>query len=432
MAIFNFRRKREARQTQRITVGGQVSAPQSTVIVTQNQRFGLDLSMYKAAIRAAENMDYTQRARLYDMYEDVMLDTHMISVVGKRRSALLKLPVEFRRDGMPDENVNVQIRSPWFRRFLKDALDAQFYGFTLVQFTKGTDGYLDYTLVPRKNVDPQLQLIKRYQSDLGGYPFGDYGNLLMIDGDMKLGLLAACLPWVIRKNGTVGDWCQFSELFGMPIRDYAYDAADEDARRRTLADAMSQGSGSVYVHPDGTKLSFIESGNKSGSADVYQKLADLCNREMSKAILGNTLTTEASETGTQALGTVHRAEEEGLTDSDRTFILNILNYQMTDIFLDMGIDTTGGEFVFVHAGDMSRKDKAELLFSARVRLGLPIDDDYIYRELGIEKPEDYERLKREAEERAERESAMQDSRQQPVNRAERFFVTAPEYGAQKW
>lgn len=435
MKLFNFRRKKETLQESRkITAGGQITAASSTLILTQPQRFNLDLSIYKAAIRAAENMDYTRRSRLYDMYADAMLDAHMIGVINKRRSALLKRPVEFWRNGVPDETVNVQIRSPWFRSFLSDVLDAQFYGFTLAQFTTGKDGYVEYFCVPRKHVDPQLRLIKRYQSDITGVPFDEYPGLIMITGDMPLGLLASCLPWTIRKNGTVGDWCQFSELFGMPIRDYAYDAADEDARRRTLLDAMAQGSGSVFIHPDGTKLNFIEAGNKTGSADVYQKLVDVCNKEMSKAILGNTLTTEASETGTQALGTVHQEEEEGLAESDRTFVLNALNYLMTDIFSSMGIDTEGGEFVFVKGDSMTKQEKAELFSLARNQLGLPIDDDYIYQELGIERPADYDRLKKGAKQKARtvEETLLQPKRKIAANRAEGFFVTAPEYGALKW
>lgn len=379
-------------------------------------------------------MDYTQRTRLYDMYEDAVLDTHLISVMSKRRYALLKQPVEFWRNGVPDNRINEQIRSPWFRRFLKDILDAQFYGFSLMQFTIGKDSFVDYYCVPRKHVDPQLRLIKRYQTDITGVPFDEYPGLLMVAGDMPLGLLAACLPWTIRKNGTVGDWCQFSELFGMPIRDYAYDAADEDARRRTIQDAMSQGSGSVFVHPDGTKLNFIEAGNKTGSADVYRTLVDTCNKEISKAILCNTLTTEASETGTQALGTVHRDVEEGVAEADRTFVLDVLNYMMTDIFSSMGIDTDGGEFVFVRKDGVSKKEMAELFDTARNRLGLPIDDDYIYQELGIEKPTDYDRLKKDAERKRQTVAyePLRNDQAAPSNRSSGFFVTAPDYGAQKW
>lgn len=436
MAIRDFFNRRKE-TPQKITAGGQITAPSSTIITIQPQRFGLDLSHYKNAIRAAENMDYTQRTRLYDMYADAMLDTHMISVVGKRKNSVLRTPIEFWRDGVPDDIINNNIKSPWFYKFIGDVLDAQLWGFTLVQFITGKDGFVDYFCVPRKHVDPQLGLIKRYQSDISGVPFSDYPGLLMINGDTNLGLLAGCLPWTIRKNGSIGDWCQFSELFGMPIRDYSYDANDEGARARTLADAMAQGGGSVFIHQEGVKLSFIEAGNKTGSADVYDKLVRVCNAELSKAILGNTLTTEASDKGTQALGTVHQDAEEGNTDADKTFVLNVLNYYMTDIFTMIGLSTQGGKFVFTDTAKTSKTEKATLLKIARNELGLPIDDDYIYQELGIEKPTNYNHLKQQEQQRkAEMAEQMrqlqQTQRKEALENKSRFFDQAPDYRALNW
>lgn len=429
---------RRANSSKKITAGGQITAPNSTIITTPPQRFGMDLSQYMMAVRAAENMDYTRRVLLYDMYDGALLDTHLLSVLGKRKNAVLSSPIEFWRDGVPDDKINVQIRSPWFNRFVKDILDAQFMGFTLMQFSIGKDGYIDYFNVPRKHVDPQLMLIRRYQNDITGVPFEEYPNLLFVRGEMPLGLLAACLPWVIRKNGTVGDWAQFSELFGMPIRDYSYDAADEDARKRTLQDAMNQGSAGAYIHPDGTKLTFIEAGNKTGSADVYDKFVEVCNAELSKAILGNTLTTEASDTGTQALGTVHKKEEEGIAESDRNFILSVLNYDMTDIFTSLGINTAGGEFVFVDADSVPKVEKAQLFNTAKNVLGLPIDDDYMYQELGIEKPKNYNQMKADAEKRREETLARLAAARETAggetatNRLKGFFGDSPDYRALNW
>lgn len=427
---------RRTKEDKKITAGGQATAPGSTIIRTQPHRFGLDLDQYKAAIRAAESWDYTQRARLYDMYEDAMLDTHMIGIVGKRKGAVTSCTIEFRRNGVPDERVNANIRSPWFNDFIEDTLDANMWGFSLMQFSLGKDGYVEYFNVPRKHVDPQLRLIKRYQTDITGVPFEEYSNLLLVRGRMRIGLLAACLPWTIRKNGSVGDWAQFSELFGMPIREYTYDGADEMARLRILRDAASQGAAQVYIHPEGTSLNLVEAGNKTGSADVYDKFIDRCNAELSKAVLGNTLTTESDENGTQALGTVHKKEEDSLTTADKKFVLNVLNFEMTDIFANLGIDTKGGEFVFVDADDTPKTEKALLFKSAR-ELGLPIEDDYMYQELGIEKPANYEQLKKDEQQRrnemaARLAAASKEGKEPATNRGSSFFGESPDYRALNW
>ena len=199
MGFFDRIRKKPSAPVQtpaerRITVSGQVTRPGANIIVQQPMRFNLDLGVFKQAIRSAENVDYTRRVQLYDIYTEAMLDPHLMSVIRKRKSAILGSPIEFRRSGVPDEAINTQIESPWFYRFISDLLDAQFWGFTMVQFFIDERGWIDYTLVPRKHVDPQLNLIRRHQSDTVGIPFSEYDNLLMVSGSDPLGLLACCCP----------------------------------------------------------------------------------------------------------------------------------------------------------------------------------------------------------------------------------------------
>ena len=170
--------------------------------------------------------------------------------------------------------------------------------------------------------------------------------MLFVGSPSDLGLLAKAAPWVIYKRNTTGDWAQFSEVFGMPIQEYIYDSDDDESRQRAMEDAANAGSLAQFFHAKDTELKLTEAGNKTGSADVYERLCERCNNEISKLILGNTLTTESSEKGTQALGTVHKKVEDKVLEADRKYVLNVLNYDMTDILLHMGINTEGGTFCF--------------------------------------------------------------------------------------
>jgi len=158
-------------------------------------------------------------------------------------------------------------------------------------------------------------------------------------------------------------------------------------------------------------------------------------------VLGNTLTTDAKEKGTQALGTVHKEEENDMNDDDRDFILDILNYQMRDIFAVLGFNVEGGEFVY------AKKDKVDTALQIDIvqkcaNMGLPIDDDYLYETFGITRPENYDELKAKKEEerasiRAQLEQAQQTGDEPPVkpapdprpvalsNALRRFFGLAP-------
>ncbi len=440
-----FKNRAAKTSARRITEGGNVNRQGATIVLTQVQRFGIGLDDYMQGIRSFENVDFTQRVRIYDIYSECLMDPHLFSVIQKRKSGVLGRKIEFRRGGVPDDRVNGQISSPWFLRFIEDALDAQYWGFTLVQFYINDKGWIDYYLVPRKHVDPVLRLIKTRQHDITGESFDEYPDLLMIQGKEPLGILARCAPYVIYKRGTVGDWAQFSEIFGMPIRKYTYDAADPDALAAAMEAAKAQGGASSFFTPEGSNLEFVETANTTGSSELYSSLVDRCNAEMSKAVLGNTLTTEASETGTQALGTVHNKVEQELIGQDALAILNLLNYDMTDLFAALGVDTAGGEFVYVEETDLEQvKLRAELLEKAASVFNLPLDDDYLYEQLNIERPDNYGQLKVEMAEKKAEVSQFSSCGEEklpkgegpakhPQNRSRSFFAEAPQTGgALEW
>ena len=162
-----------------------------------------------------------------------------------------------------------------------------------------------------------------------------------------------------------------------------------------MEDAANAGSLAQFFHAKDTELKLTEAGNKTGSADVYERLCERCNNEISKLILGNTLTTESSEKGTQALGTVHKKVEDKVLEADRKYVLNVLNYDMTDILLRMGINTEGGTFCFPEPKETDAGTKISILTQLKKNFNIPIDDDYLYEEFGIDKPANYEQLKAE-------------------------------------
>jgi phage gp29-like protein len=366
--------------------------------ITQVNRTNVDIKKWRSAVTSAESVQNPSRSTLYDLYAELLLDAHLQSVLEKRRTAVMNVPVTFRTDGDIDEELEMLIQSPWFSRMIADVLDTKFWGHTLLQFRK--DGvFIDYDLIPRKHVMPERGIVKLNQNDSTGLPYRDGAipGVMEVGSRTDLGLLCQAAPWVIYKRNCMGDYAQYAELFGMPIRKGTYDGYDEIARQKLLNDLAEMGSAGVFVHPEGTSVDFVESTQKGGSNEVYTGLINIANAEISKLILGNTLTTDVGQSGTQALGTIHREVEEQIMQSDRRFVTEVLNYHLSDVLTAFGYNLENGEFAFQDEESIPLKDQIDVLVKARNELKLPISDDHLYETLGIPKPENYDELKAKAE-----------------------------------
>lgn len=431
--------------TQHISQGG-MNVPAGhrlpDVVLQMPEIFYFDMNAYMSSVNLAKSIDYSNRTRLYDMYESAMLDLHLSGVIAKRLRGVTRFPIEFQRGGKKDDIITGQLRSPWFKQLRKDLIMSEFWGFTLVQFYIDDDGNIRYDLIDRKHYDPVQKQLLKFQGDQQGIPIDNFPNCLFVGTERGLGIFAELMPAVLYKRGDMADWAQFCNIFGMPIREYTYDAGDETARRRLIADARRQGSNAVYIHPKDSDLTLIEAGNKTGSSELYKTFADYWDSKISIRVLGNTLTTDAKETGTQSLGTVHKEEEDDMNADDREFILDILNYDMKPIFSDLGFNVEGGEFVYARKERIEPTKQLEIVKGLH-DIGLPIDDDWLYETFTVAKPADYEQQKAEAQAHKDAiRSALNEQQNEPPqkgnlnndkkafkNRLSSFFGIAPNTGA---
>lgn len=404
----------------RITAGGYTQIAEERhrldIILQSPELFHFDIGSYMRALNSATAIDMYNRATLYDMYSSAFkTDPHLIGIHRKRLVGACRTPIEFIRNEQSDNDINDLLKQSWFRKFRKEIVKSEFWGFSLMQFYKNADGSIGFDSIDRKHYDPVREVILRYQSDNEGTPIDAFSNTIVVgDEPRELGIMSAIMPYILYKRGNIGDWAQFCQIFGMPIREYTYDAGDEEARRRLVEDARRQGANAVYIHPEGSSLTLHESGNKSGSSDLYNNFSDKCDAQMSIAVLGNTLTTDAKATGTQALGTVHQDEEDEIKEDDQALILSVLNSaQMKRIFASLGYNVEGGEFRLIQSKQIDKGVQLQVVTQMMDR-GLPISDDYIYDTFDIDKPANYDKMKAEAQRKADEKAAQQQALMQKL------------------
>lgn len=371
------------------------------VVLQMPELFLFDLQKFQSSLRQAKQIDHPSRARLYDLYESSELDIHYMGVLSKRLRGVTRIPIEFHRDGKPDDVITPQLRSPWFKEVRKEITLAQFWGFSLMQFYLDEEGDIRADQINRKHYNPITRQLLQYQEDQEGTPIEEFENMLFVGSERNLGSLVDIMIAILYKRGSISDWAKFCNIFGIPIREYTYDAGDQEARRKIIEDARRQGSSAVYIHPKESSLVLHEPKNASATGELFENHANYWDRKISIRVLGNTLTTDANKVGTQALGEVHKEVEDEMNEDDRDTILDVLNYHMRPIFSNLGFNTEGGEFVYAKKDKTHPTQQVDIVLKLN-SIGLPISDDYLYEFSGIPKPENYDELL--AEKKAEKEA----------------------------
>lgn len=144
-------------------------------------------------------------------------------------------------------------------------------------------------------------------------------------GIMTRSGLARIVMWpYLFKKFTERDWTIFCQTYGQPLRlgKFGPDATEED--RATLMRAVSNIAGDCAgIIPESMMIEFIQSKNISGSIDLYERRSDWLDKQVSKAVLGQTATTDA-EVGGLGSGKEHRAVQEDIERADATALAAIL------------------------------------------------------------------------------------------------------------
>jgi phage gp29-like protein len=351
--------------------------------VTQIRRTSQDIESWRNAIKNAESVLYPKRTLLYDLYSEILLDGHLTAVVEKRKLAVSNTPLCLVEDGKVNEVITEMAATENFMSLLSFIIESKIWGHSLIELSFD-DGAIVPTLIPRKHVVPQKGIILRNQSETSGFAFREYPytNFLVEVGEREsLGLLLKAAQYVIYKRGGFGDWAQYCELFGMPFRVAKYDGYD-DKTRGDLENALkAAGSAAYIVIPKEAELNFIQN-NTQGSAILYDMLVDSCNKELSKLILGQTMTTE--ETGAYAQAKIHLEVEMEIHFSDKLFVRNVLNEKLLPLLQMHGFKTSKGKFIFQEKENIDKESR--LRMDLKLAEKIKIDDSYFYESYNIPLP----------------------------------------------
>lgn len=207
----------------------------------------------------------------------------------------------------------------------------------------------------------------------------------------RAGILRVVAWMYLFKNYDVKDWVAFAEIFGMPLRLGKYDTSASEADKRQLAEAIiSLGTDAAGIIPANALIEFIEA-QKTTSVDIYERLARYCDEQISKAVLGQTLTSDSGG-GSFAQSKTHNEVRHDLTVADAKALATTIRRDIISPLVEynFGADKNIPLFSFDCQEADDQKEKAEIYKTLVCDMGLQIPDSHIYKTFNIPKPEEGE------------------------------------------
>jgi len=335
------------------------------------------------------------------VYKELMCDAHVFACVQSRKSGVMSLEWEIKNESEKDETtekLEKLLKKLDIYKLINDILEATLFGFQPIEIIWGKvdnlilpielkskptewfcfddDNHLKFRtkehyygeeLPPKKFLCPQSN--PSYEN-----PYGER-------------TLSRVFWPVTFKKGGLKFWVIFTEKYGIPnlVGKHPRGASKEETDK--LADLLEDMvQDAVAVIPDDSSVE-IQEANKSSSAEIFEKLIDKMNAEISKAILGQTLTTEIGANGSYAASNTHFAVRQDIIDSDRKLVEKTINQLLQWIY---EINFTNQD---VPVFEMYQEEDVDLTLAQRDKIisecGVKFTKEYFIKAFGYD-AEDFE------------------------------------------
>lgn len=370
---------------------------------------GLTPKRLARIFRSADDGDVYEQMELFEEMEEK--DTHLFSQMQTRKLAVTGLDWEVQSfsddelDQQIAEFVDEQLKSiENLDDIFIDILDAIGKGISVMEIEWGinTDGAniienIEY-IHPKKLVwnsqTDEIQICTREFPSGVELPKNKFvvHKYKAKSGHASRGGILRVVAWMyLFKNYDVKDWVAFCEVFGMPLRLGKYSAAASEEDKKALMQAIySLGTDAAGIVPDSTVIEFIES-NKTSSVQIYELLARYCDEQISKAVLGQTLSSDSGG-GSYAQGKVHNEVRHDLTVADAKALAVTIRRDIIRPLVEynFGCNANIPFFRFDCQEAEDQKEMVEVLKTLVCDMGLKVSESHIYKKFNIPKPEEGE------------------------------------------
>ncbi|MBG0809861.1 DUF935 domain-containing protein [Methylosinus sp. H3A] len=370
---------------------------------------GLTPERLAGLLRGAVRGDHRQFLELAEEMEE--RDLHYFSVLGTRRRTLAQIEAEIdeksaaKSESRIVEAVEELLEDASLPDMFEDLLDGLGKGYSVVEilwyereglwwpykYLWRDPKYFTFDHISRSEV--RLQELGTIDGlELPPFKFVVHKPKQKSGIPIRGGFARFCAWGFLFKNYSLKDWASFLDVYGMPIRVGKYHpSATGDERRKLLQAVMSIASDAAAIIPESMLIEFLEAKGSTGGTTPFEGLGRFVDEQLSKAILGQTMTVENG--GSLAQAKVHNQIRLDLLKADARQLAASLNEHLIK------------PFVQVNFGDRARAPKLKFpvaepediavlstALGTLVPLGLEVSQTEVRDKLGLRQPDKGEKV----------------------------------------
>lgn len=266
----------------------------------QFNRIRQDVLSWRKAIEEAERAYYPFRVAMQRVYQDTVLNGHVAACMERRKD--LNLLRDFRvvdQQGVENEQLTKQLNQiSWLRGFMGYALDAHYYGYSLISLGDVVNGLIKKVeIVPRWFISPDRRVVSSFIYSASGAswddkPYSDWHIFVDTPSEDGVspcgyGLLYKVALYEIYCRNVLGDNADYAEMYGMPMRIGKTQKTDEESRA-DMEDALkNMGSAGYAIIDPMDEIEFLETAKAGTGYKSYESLEKRCENKISELILGH-------------------------------------------------------------------------------------------------------------------------------------------------
>jgi len=355
-------------------------------------------------VLAAKNGDARSYLTLAEEMEE--RDLHYRSVIGTRKHAIESLEPVIEPSGDDSKSLAIAeditdtiLRKPYFDLLIKDALDGLGKGYSVneIIWETGADKWRPVRYEWR---DPRWFEYDRetgkkllLKDGTGNRPLSPY-KYIIHEPHLKSGLpirgglaLPVAFYYLVKYYDITG-WSAFCQVYGYPIRLGKYDGRNASAKDKEVLRSAVRNLGRDVgaIIPKSMEIAIVNGVSGTGNVTLYEKMANWVDKQISKGVLGQTMSTDAE--GGQYKGDLHNEVRQEIRESDANQLAATLTRDLIKPYVDLNYGIQ--EHYPILQIPVPKPQNIPALVDAvekLVPLGFKVKVDELYRKLGLTRPD---------------------------------------------